>query len=269
MLRREEGVTLVEVVAAFVILSIVALLTTRTLTTASATLTRTSEQTLQAQEAMRWVRLARYDVQGSTDLYIFGPNLPRVANQTLMCSKLRSESNQTNAWNAIGSVAFPVVAGVRPLFTVQVKDVNYDRSSNSSVAYLPARWTWVGYEIRRAAAVGEDTPYELWRVTCADAAGSSSSEATGAAPNLSSQERVLDLGKTLDESVSGLNVVACPTRNGNGLTFCPEAGTDAGSGTTAQIPWYSLSLPFSKVQGQLINRDSATLLNAVTRMVGK
>lgn len=261
MLKKEaDGFTLVELVVALSIFALLSILTTRTLSTASTNLSETSAAALKAQEAMRWVRLVRYDIQGSVDLYVFGSNYP--ATQSSMCSSARTLTDPAAVWANIGTATFPAPAATRSLFTVVVKDVSYDRTDENGPAYITSpKFVWVGYEIRRGIANGDDVPYELWRVVCSDTDNGTSPTAASATPL--SQERVLNLGTTLDATTSGLTTITCPVRNGSGLTFCTEAAS------TAAIPWYSVNLPLGQTLGTQLNRDTSTLLNAVTRMVGK
>lgn len=236
------------------------LLLSRTLSTASSTLAKTSEQSLRAQEAMRFVRLVKYDIQGSSDLYVFGSNAPTSTDLKYMCSPLRAVSNTSASWNAISSTSSSTVQGIRPLFSVLVRDFangsgGYDRDSETA----PGGWlstvnAWVGYEVREPANSTSSTPFQLWRVVCADLAG---------APNPIEQnsEFVMNLGTNIEAQVSGQSVVACPSPDGT-FAACPLQSS------TSSTPWYSISLPFSN-QTQALGRDVANQLNVVTRMVGK
>lgn len=262
MLKRDDsGFTLVELLVTLVIMMLIVLLLSRTLSSASSSLAKTSEQSLRAQEAMRFVRLVKYDIQGSKDLYVFGVNTPAAGEQTYMCSPLRSSGNVTASWAAIGATVSSSSQGIRPLFSVLVRDFDLGGSGyNRTSPAAPAGWlttvdAWIGYEIRRAPSASGSTPYQIWRVVCSD---------SGGVPNSTEQssEFVMNLGTTIDDQVSGSSVIACPGADGS-FAVCPVQQS------TSTIPWYSLSLPLSTGQNQSLGRDVATQLNVVTRMVGR
>lgn len=250
--RKDRGLTLVEVLVAVVILGFVALLLSRTLTTASAVLTKTSEGALQSQEIMRWIRLVRQDVQSSKELIVYGKSYPATA--TTMCSSVRSLGSPASSWESLGAAN----AGTRALMTMQVQEVQYDRGNASSPnTWVEATTLWVGYEVRSRFNAGAGAQeFSLWRVECG----------AGAAPVAAPvyQEEISNLDVGIPPSISGLDIISCPsvapTNGVSTLEKCPEAVT------TAKLTWYSLMAPPWSVTGSG-GRLKSGLIFDVRRMV--
>lgn len=223
-LHASKGLTLVEVLLAMIITSIVAFVIMRVFITTSSGLERSAQEAAAAVQATRFSLLIRYDVAGTQDTFIYGKSYP--TNTSKLCTS--AETTQAK-WNAD-----PAGAGDggfrRSLFTFEIPTIGYNRSSMpETMSFSPqtdaiedingrSYLQWVGYEVRKVVR-DKKSSFELWRVLCAPSTtGFDSPTST----MVSSEERLVILGSAVNPDISGLTSLLCYNRAG-GLLTVPEA----------------------------------------------
>jgi len=228
VIRDSSGMTLVEVLLAMIVTSIIAFVIMRVFLTTSSGLTRSSEEAAAAMQATRFSLLMRYDVSGSRDAFIYGSTYPSDA------SKLCTSTTTTPArWNSDPATASDGEFR-RSLFTLEIPTIGYDKTSmpetmnfaTESQAFesLDGRvyLQWVGYEIRKVLREGK-LKFELWRIVCTPpTTGMSAPTAT----MITDEERLVVLGNAINPSLSGLTSLLCYNRSGALLTVLEATSTN-------------------------------------------
>lgn len=186
MLREERGVTLVELLIAVAITSVLAVAVVRTISTAQTAIDRSSAQTVSSVQTMRFVGLLKYDLAGAADVYVYGSTVP--ADTSHVCSTWTS--GDTAAWTDPNAPQF-----VRELFSVAIPTVT--PPTGTLLNFLPTRTQLVGYEVRRQSG---NTNYDLFRVVCDGG---------------QQVQRVLSLGSNFQASADGTSTLKCYTANGS------------------------------------------------------
>lgn len=215
-LQDSSGLTLVEVLLAMIVTSIIAFVIMRLFLTTSTGLSRSAQEAASAMQATRFSLLIRYDVSGSRDTFIYGENYP--ADNSKLCT-----STETTAarWNANPSSASDGEFR-RSLFTFEIPTIGYDRNSMPETMKFATETNaiegvidrvylqWVGYEIRKSIREGEPQ-FELWRILC-DPQSTGFSSPT--ASMVRDEERLVILGSAVNPSISGLTTLLCYNRSG-------------------------------------------------------
>lgn len=189
MLRRERGLTLVELLIAVAITSVLSLAVVRTISSAQTAIERSAAQTVSSVQTMRFVGMLKYDLAGASDVYVYGSTVP--TNTSHLCSSW--SVGDTLAWTDTTNQQF-----VRPLFSVEIPTLTPPVGSAALSTFLTMRTALVGYELRRQA--GTVPRYDMFRVVCDGA---------------SSSQRVLALGTDLRPGADGLSTVRCYTADGS------------------------------------------------------
>lgn len=225
-LRSEGGVTLIEVVIATLITSLLSVVLYKTSSNASMALTRTSQQVISNFQIVHFASDLRYNVAGSSDVYTFGTT--PAASTGNICS---SWDGSTLQWTPLSSYS----KIVRPLFSVRVKDLIYDRTNPNPPIYSDSTTVWYGYELRTNYFPGKAKPanFEIWRVTC-----------DGVTPvrDANQDRNMLILGSSTNLSTynpSGSTVLKCVTVTAGveSATNCPV------DSSTLNFAYYILTIP--------------------------
>ena len=286
--KQDSGISLIEILVALLITTLIAIVIARVTMDASAGLTVAAEESVSSQQSLLFGQTLQYDIRASSDLYVYGATKP--ADSTNLCT-----SATDSTWTPANSTF------VRPLFTVLVNDISYNKSFGtltSTTAWTPATTKWVGYELRRTD-IGTNNvsdTFEIWRGECANLNGAPDtwSPATAAA--------LINLGDTFCSDSTGsvflgianskdVGRANCPNRfsgdasfapAGNTVLYCGDYTSLCATGTsTATNSTYSFTLPYAGCRLVLVsitNNASCTLssgngkksnsLSQITRRVG-
>lgn len=250
--HKDEGLTLVEVLVATVITALVALTLFRLTNDAANSLTGTVNQVVSTNQIIGFTRLLRTDIGEATDVFAFGEQAPSSdVGKNYLCSSWRSKSVATD-WTNANSATF-----VRPLVSIPVLWADMTGNSTSTPTFVQPTLTWVGYEIRANATVGD---YELWRVGCFDDSGLASATvnsermlvsiphdnfdpaAFGTIANGSTNKGVLTCSVPNDSSTSTPTPAA--TLGAEPSYPCNLAGTDLTSGSNANYSYFQFKFPY-------------------------
>lgn len=237
--RNERGFTLVEVLVAVAITSLLSVAIARVIDTTQNALLQSSSRSIVSTQALRFGDVLRYDLLGASDVYLYGATAP--SDQSNVCSSW-STTNGTS-WTDPSSATF-----VRPLFTVMVPTVTPPSAPTSEGPFLTSRVQRIGYEIRN-----DGNNYGLLRVDC---------DANGQA------QRLLSLGTPLPSDVTGLSVLRCLTVDGT--VIVPSAGTSTMSTSVPlaqRCATFSFTLPDSATPllRQLVQQRAQRMGSGVTR----
>lgn len=197
MLKQDErGFTLVELLVAIAITSLLSVAVARAIDTTQTALTRSADRAITSTQALRFADALRYDLSGAADVILFSDAPP--ANTSQVCSSWSATNG--SEWATVDAANF-----VRPLFTVLIPTITPPSWPVTNSAYLPSNTQKVGYELRRDGAA-----YVLVRVDCA----------TGGR-----KLRQLSLGSPLPMDVTGLTVLHCINANGVQVQPTPASST--------------------------------------------
>lgn len=266
-LRKDHGFTLLELLAAVIITSLIVVVIGRTMTDAANGLTRVSNDTLAVQSAMRLSRLLKYDIAGAQDVYVFGASQPVSLIRVCSSGKAALAAGTTpTQWN-VGLATTPFV---RQLFTVKVKEPDsYSPNTSAAPNWQNSKISWVGYELRRAAWDGKSQrqpQFQLWRVVCdSDVSGNPATT-----PN-ANPEKMADLGLSYPQVPIGAGATGTPfTMTCAGLATetasCPIAGVGVTDGSTVSATSYSFTIPYTDKRISLKTlADSSRLLQTLKR----
>lgn len=231
----DSGFTLLELLIAVVITSMLMILMGRILTDTSNGMARAVDNNIAVQQVLRLSRMVKYDVAGSEDVYVFGQNY---SSSALRCSTATTSSN----W----SPAAQTTELIRPLFTIKIRDVSggsYDRLQRGAPStFLDTKYEWVGYELYRAAWLpGTRAPnYEIRRVGCPDTASH-----TPAGVRANDTEMMVSLGTAVRASCAvGVPDAVGACNAGTSVLKC-EADTCPEAASTRNYAFYSLNLPYA------------------------
>jgi hypothetical protein len=146
-----------------------------------------------------------------------------------ICSSWDGTSAQ---WTPLSSSA----KKIRPLFSVRVKDLIYDKTSSTPPVYSDSTTVWYGYELRTNYFAGKARPanFEIWRITCG-----------GVTPVRDAKQdlNLITLGSSTNISgydPSGSTILKCvsSTAGVETSTNCPE------NSSTYAYSYYSLKIPY-------------------------
>ena len=194
--RHDEGVTLVELVMAIGLSTMIGLATSSLIWVTSATLGQQTDDALLTAQLVRFSRVLASDVSSSTDIFVFGSDAP--ASTSHMCS---SFTNGGLEWTATKNESLR-----RHLFTIQTFIA--DGSSRSSdFSFLTQ---WIGYDLGYVAS-STSPHYVIYRVTCTNP-DASNTVATGAddAP-----QPMLNLGPNDTSLIAGSEFLYCQQKQGD------------------------------------------------------
>ena len=167
--QNQLGLTIIEVLIAALITSLLGIAVFKVLTNASIGLSRNSGEINANLEIMNLTRKLRYDFSGSYNVYVQTNEQPcapsadcsaastnKLYNYSNVCSSVAwPQSTVSTRWEDKNSINF-----LRPLFSVKVKDLKYDKSARN-IGWINPSSVWFGYEIRRINSI-----YSIWRVSC-------------------------------------------------------------------------------------------------------
>jgi len=249
-LRKDEGLTLVEVMVATVITALVAITLFRLTNDAANSLTGTVNQVVSTNQIVGFTRNLRSDIGSAADVFTFGETAPTDAIGTnYLCSSWRKNGVATD-WTDATSANF-----VRPLISMPVLWVDMTGNTTSTPTFVEPSYYWVGYEIRGNTASND---YELWRVSCYDSFGISNSDVV-------SQRLMVSIPKanfnaqafgTVATGSSNFGVMLCsspndgstatpaPTLGASTGSPCNLAGTSTSSGSNATYSYFQFRFPY-------------------------
>ena len=238
LIRNERGFTLVEVLVAITITSLLSVAIARVIDTTQSALAKSSSRSMASTQALRFSDILRYDLLGASDVYLFEATPPADINN--VCSTW-SPSNGSN-WSDPTSASF-----VRPLFTVQIPTVTPPSMPAAGNGFLPVRMQRIGYEVR-----DDGSTYGLMRIDC-DAGGRT--------------QRLLNLGAPLPSDVTGVGALHCVTAEGTLVVPRAATSTMSSSVPAAQrCATFSFTLPDSATPllRQLVQQRAQRMGSEVT-----
>jgi len=246
-LRRVDGFTLVELLIALLITSLISIGVLKVVGTASLGLERSANEAKIGVQAVKFSSQIKYDIASSQDVFIWGQTLS-VETQTTALSTLPADKAMRRC------ISPPSADTVKKLVTIKLKVL-----SDSAVAIAALangdfvnsyRYPLVTYELHQSTSNGI-SHYSIWRVRCniaevAPAPSTCSSTTSDCYPSslgfdvvASGQniEKILDLGKdtsptSYPASYSGLDFLKCPS------------GSCSPNTSTSLIDNYKLVIPY-------------------------
>jgi hypothetical protein len=249
-LRKDDGLTLVEVMVATVITALVAVTLFRLTNDAANSLTGTVNQVVSTNQIVGFTRTLRSDIGSANDVFTFGETAPTSSIGTnYLCSSWRKNSVATD-WTDPTSASF-----VRPLISMPTLWVDMTGNTAATPTFVEPSFYWVGYEIRGNTVAND---YELWRVACYDTAGTANADVVSQrlmvsipAVNFNAQA----FG-TIASGSSNTAVMLCSSPN-DGSTPSPAAtlgtdigapcnlaGTDTTSGSNSVYSYFQFKFPY-------------------------
>lgn len=239
MLRRDDGVTLMEVMLAVIITAILSVATIRVTNAAFGTLSRAADLAVATTQTVTLYQNLRQDFNAASDAYIFAVAYP--TGSTNLCTTATSAT-----WVATDSTF------VRELVSIPLSLLNYDPTQQGTNAWITPQKAYRGYEVRNV-----NGGYQLWQETCLlDTSGNP------LAPYRSTM--LVDLGNSYDSTKGGADFFTC------------DGATCSTDSTTATVGIYKLTLPITMLLGKFSKTaisvstltDIKTLMNIpLTRMV--
>lgn len=233
--KMDNGITLIEVMIATLITSLLSIVLYKTTWNASLALTKTSQEVISNFQIIHFASDLRYNVASSSDVFVFA-NTP-----------LPNSGNICSSWNKNNVEWSPLTSNskiVRPLFSVRVKDLIYDRADPNPPIYTDSTTRWYGYELRSDYFPGKiNINLEIWRVSC-----------DGISPirDVNQDRKMLTLGE-IPGQVSSLP-------NGSAMILCAANSSEVPctiDSSTIASAYYVLKIPYIINSGK--NRGSIKL----------
>lgn len=236
--QNERGFTLVEVLIAVTVTSLLSVAIARIIDTTQAALAQSSTRSIASTQALRFGDILRYDLLGASDVYLYGSTPP--SDVSGICSSWSATNGAS--WTDPSSAGF-----IRPLFTVMVPTVTPPATPTTEGSFLASRVQRIGYEVRNDGA-----NYGLLRIDC-DAGGRA--------------QRLLSLGTPMPNDVTGISVLHCLTSDGTQIVPGIGSSTMSSSVPVAQrCASFSFTLPDSAAPllRQLVQQRAQRMGSGVT-----
>lgn len=266
--KEETGISLIEILVALLITTLIAIVIARVTMDASAGLTVAAEESVSSQQSILFGQTLQYDIRASSDLYVYGATKP--ADSTNLCT-----SATDSTWTPANSTF------VRPLFTILMNDISYNKSFTATAPWTPATTKWIGYELRRTdiGTNNVSNTYEIWRGECANTSDLPGTWSSGSA--------MINLGDAFCSDSTGTNFIGiantkevgranCPrlysgsadfAPQGNTVLYCGDYSSQCASGvSTATNSTYAFTLPYAGCRLVLVsitNNAACTLSSGV------
>ena len=281
--KKDSGISLIEILVALLITTLIAIVIARVTMDASSGLTVAAEESVSSQQSLLFGQTLQYDIRASSDLYVYGATKP--TDSTNLCT-----SATDSTWTPANSIF------VRPLFTILLNDISYNKTFTVTTPWTPASTKWVGYELRRTDLGTNNVAgtFEIWRGECANSNGSPGAWSSGSA--------MINLGDTLCSNSGGSTFVGiantkeigranCPSKysgsvdfapQGNTVLYCGDYASQCATGvSTVSSTTYAFTLPYAGCRLVLVsiaNNAACTLssgegkksnpLSQISRRVG-
>ncbi|MFM6983823.1 MAG: type II secretion system protein J [Chitinophagaceae bacterium] len=150
----ENGFSLVELLIALIVTSIISVPVVRVIIDSSSNLQRVANEAAYNQQALQFMQVLQNDIKDSQDTFIFDQNYPMSTNN--LCTSATSETWQTTSNNFTRQIA-----------TIVSQKLVYPNNYNNPGFLVPQK-IWIGYEIKRVASsvTGQERAFEIWRNEC-------------------------------------------------------------------------------------------------------
>lgn len=245
-MKNDSGFTLTELLIAVLVTGILTISIGAVVSYASNSLWRSVDNATATQSALRAVRLLRADFSSAKSVLAYPAAAPVFSTISLDACTSSARNGTFVNWptDTTWDKQAPLV---RPLFTLDVVDLPYDKDADS-LGWIQSKRLLVTYEIRRSAT---SKPFELWRVTCGSA-----TDASGVLV-LSSQEQVVSLGsarKFPDKTTSGVSNLQCAKIDQTLGTLTLSSCQPISSGANL-ADFYSFTFPYPGDPQSRVLRD--------------
>lgn len=236
--RNDSGFTLLEAIIVVVITGLLLAVAGPLLTSISTSLGRTADATIATQSALRASRMLRYDFSGSQSIYVFPTTAPAVSTAAgYACTSALYKYGNFSSWGTASNWKSAKV--IRPLFTLDVVDLPYDKSA-TSIGWIKSQRLYVGYEVRRdPTTLITSSPYELWRLVCD---GTTKLVGSTTVLDVISEERLAVIGDGSDAppaTTAGVTNLKC------GQNTTPPVTATCDTSGAVRAPFYTLSFPYA------------------------